>query len=79
MKWTEGAVLLACVGAFVLDAAADSTLVASLYPTSTAFWFIMAQFVGAIERGDHESNGVRPEALSVWADKLCAKLRKGGQ
>lgn len=79
VKWTEGAVLLACVGAFVLDAAADSTLVASLYPTSTAFWFIMAQFVGAIERGDHESNGVRPEALSVWADKLCAKLRKGGQ
>lgn len=73
-RWREASVLLACMAAFMLDALADSTLIASVYPTSIAFFFIAGQYIQLLESENRASGHFREEPLGVLADKL--KIRK---
>lgn len=81
-KWMHGAALLSCVASFMCDGLADSTLVASTYPTSIAFWFILTQLMQFVENENCASGHFIPEPLGAWTDKLCerwgSKLRKRG-
>lgn len=49
-RWIFGSVYLACIVAFMVDGIADSTLLASVYPTSLAFWIVASQFVCLLEK-----------------------------
>lgn len=55
--WCRGAVLLGCMMAFLLDAVADSTLLAAVYPTSIGFWLIASQFATLMEE-ESRRNGI---------------------
>lgn len=49
-RWILGSVYLACIVAFMVDGVADSTLLASVYPTSLAFWIVASQFACLLEK-----------------------------
>lgn len=72
-KWRQGAAMLACVAAFMVDALADSTLMASVYPTSTAFFFLAGQYMQLLES---ENDQPREEPVAILAGKL--KIRGKG-
>lgn len=72
-KWLHGAAMLACVAAFMVDALADSTLMASVYPTSIAFFFIAGQYMQLLESENRASGHFREEPLGVWVDKLIIR------
>lgn len=78
-RWREGSALLACMGAFALDAAADSTLVSSVYPTAIAFWFIASQFAAFLQEQNRRSGHFADEPLGVLVDKLSARTKEGGE
>lgn len=71
-KNVQGMLLLVIVAAFMLDGLVDSTLIASVYPTSVAFWFIMSCYVRNLEH------------VQVYGDKLkvihfVSKMDRAGQ
>lgn len=68
--WTHGAVLTAIILAFMLDGVADSTLIASFYPTEIAFWYFASQLVHLIEQEAKQTDRCQSEILYRLADKL---------
>lgn len=71
--WFLGAVLLASMAAFMLDGVADSTLVASFYPTAVAFWFIASQFAELLEKENSRTGHYHKEFLWRIIDMLFSK------
>ncbi len=53
--WVFGSVYLACIVAFMVDGLADSTLVASVYPTALAFWMIASQFACLLDNKNRKN------------------------
>lgn len=74
--WTQGAVLLASIVAFMLDGVADSTLVASFYPTAVAFWLLASQFARLLEEENLRTGHYRQEVLWKIIDTFFRRKEK---
>lgn len=74
--WTMGALLLASMAGFLLDGVADSTLVASVFPTAVAFWYMASQFAGLMEQENLRTGHHNPELLGKLADRIIARFSK---
>lgn len=75
-NWTLASVMLASVLAYMLAGLADSTLVASVYPTSVSFWVILSQLVQLTEEENARSGHDKPAFLAVWTEKMTAKRKR---
>ncbi len=69
------AMLAAIVLGFMLDAVADSTLIASFYPTSIAFWFFIAWLAALLENANIKSGKHNPEPLFTLYNRFTNKLK----
>lgn len=78
-SWTFGALLLAEIAGFMLDGVADSTLIASVYPTAISFWYISSQLSCLIERENQKNNNYKPELLGKMVDKSFKKDTKSNK
>lgn len=67
--WMQGAVCLACAMAFLMDGLADSTLLASLYPTAVMFWMVLSELARVLDTGNQACGQGITEPLSRLADK----------
>lgn len=72
--WCQGAVLLGCVMAFLLDAVADSTLLASVYPTAIGFWLIASQFAALMEKESRKNGTEQQESVGRLFDIIQNRL-----
>lgn len=74
--WYMGTILLGCVAAFLLDAVADSTLLASVYPTSIGFWMIASRFAGLMDEESKDNGIVRQEPIGRLFEAILNRLGK---
>lgn len=74
--WYMGTIMLGCVAAFLLDAVADSTLLASVYPTSIGFWMIASRFAGLMDEESKDNGIVRQEPIGRLFEAILNRLGK---
>ena len=69
------AMLIAIVLGFMLDAVADSTLIASFYPTAIAFWFFMAWLAALLEKAEKDYGKYKEKPLFTLYNRLINKQK----
>lgn len=71
--WNQGAILFASIIGLMVLGLADSTLIASVYPTAIGFWYIASQFAGLLETENKKTGHYKKDALAVVIDKILRK------
>lgn len=71
--WNQGAILFASIAGLMVLGLADSTLIASVYPTAIGFWFIASQFAGLMDSENKKTGRFKKEALEVMLEKILRK------
>ena len=69
------AMLIAIVLGFMLDAVADSTFIASFYPSAIAFWFFMAWLAALLEKAEKDCGKYKEEPLFTLYNRLINKQK----
>lgn len=78
-KYMQGSAMLACVMAFLVDGLADSSMVFSVYPTSTLFCFIVSQYMGLLETENRKTGDYFPGPFVLLEEKRKDRKRPEGK
>lgn len=71
--WNQGVVLFASIAGLMVLGLADSTLIASVYPTAIGFWYIASQFAGLLETENKKTGHYKKDVLGIMIDKILRK------
>ena len=77
-NWSLNAVLLGAVVAFFLCGLAESSLVASVYPTAIFFWMTVSRYAYFLEQENTRTGHFKPGILCRLTDSLTAKIHQKG-
>lgn len=77
--YLQGAAMLVCVVAFLVDALADSSLMFSAHPSSTLFCFIMSQYMGLLETENRKTGDYFPGPFVLLEEKRKDRKRPKGK
>ena len=78
-NYTFITLLIAIILGFMLEAMADSTVIASFYPTSIGFWFFMAILADAFDKELAKAELLGEAPLMKIYNSVSARLKRGNK